>query len=124
MSEYLFVGEKRSMTAIDNDWCWSDERLCAIQLFAALRALDIEPEAQEFLNLWDDEGGIDLITIVYAQQAAEMGKTVVAMGERVHKRLLSDNVAHKHIIHPAARGKIRSRQNYINHVREVLSDET
>lgn len=115
---YLFIGEKRSQTAIDNDWHWQDERLSAIQLFGALRALGIEPEDQEFLNLWDDDGGMDLCVLSYA--ATQM--RVIALGQKVHQELEKRQIEHKTITHPAARGKIRKKENYLEHVKSVIYD--
>jgi hypothetical protein len=114
---FLFIGEKRSQTAMDNDWHWSDERLSAIQLFGALRALGIEPEGQEFENLWDDEGGINLSVINYAQHHEH----VVAMGQKVHQQLERAGVDHITIAHPAARGKIRKKENYLQMLANKLT---
>ncbi len=97
---------------------WKDGRLAAKQLFDALRAAGIDPAAARFSNLFEDD---DRRRVVLAlRRAVSRGWTIVAMGKKVQAALLFENIAHLRLIHPAARGRIRGKQRYADHVRSVL----
>lgn len=115
MKERLFIGERRSQQAINNGWRWEQGVSTARVLFDSLREIGIDPESQEFMNLWDDEGNL---------QEVPEGKEIVAMGKRVEKKLDEMGIDHIAITHPAARGKIRKREIYIAHLREKLNEGT
>jgi hypothetical protein len=54
----LFVGERRSATAIRMGVTWGDGRVCAGTLHAALATVGIDardPERVWFMNLWRDQ---------------------------------------------------------------------
>jgi len=117
MVERIFVGEKRSQTAIKRDWTWEDRHLAAKQLFDALVKSGIDPDEQEFLNLFDDDGQVDveaLDKLIHAETP------IVAMGKRVHHLLEQFDIPHTEIVHPAARGKIRNKVIYQLHIEERL----
>ena len=111
MKEYLFIGEKRSQQAIDNDWEWKQGVSTAKVLFRALREAEIEPTEQDFANLWNDEGEL---------QIPETELKIIGMGKVVQQKLNELGIEHTGIIHPAARGSIRGK--YIEHVRETLKN--
>jgi hypothetical protein len=113
----LFVGEKRSQRAIDLGLTWKDGGLAAKPLFEALHAMGLRPEDQTFMNLWPDHS-----ERVPWQRLARIRAhdLVVAMGQKVSRELERAGIEHTYIVHPAARGKIRKRSRYVNHVRKTL----
>lgn len=108
----LFVGEKRSSTAIKKGWTWKDKRLAAAHLSKATDALGLDWNKLSFKNVFEDD--IDDIK--------SFDGIVVAMGRKVEKELKKHHIPYSYIHHPAARGKIRRIDNYIAHVREQLED--
>jgi hypothetical protein len=54
------------------------------------------------------------------QEAKARGATVLAMGRLVQAELARRHIPHRPMVHPAARGRIRKRERYVEHVREVL----
>lgn len=108
---FLFVGEQRSPRAIALGVKWQDGALAAKQLFDALRACGLDPHQQCFVNLFERGG---LSTIKRAQIP------IIAMGRKVQAELKSRRVSFSSMVHPAARGSIRKKELYSNHVREVL----
>ena len=130
--QLCLVGENRSNTAQERDWSWEGcqkekrPRLCAIQLFNALECCDIDPydtERVRFLNLWDDKGDLDEQNIQEIQAFLESGYAIVGMGKNVQKALSELSIEHVQIIHPAARGQIRKKGAYIQHILAVFQDE-
>lgn len=122
MKRYIFVGECRSQTAIDRGWKWTDGRLAAAPLFEALRAAGIDPNSQEFVNLFRDPPGSAKVDGASVRKLlAATGCVIVAMGKRVAGELAKRGIVHTPIVHPAARGKIRRRDRYIAHVCEALA---
>lgn len=115
-NRYLFVGEKPSLRALQMGVRWEDGKLCAKQLFDALYFCGINPWEHSFINLWPD-----YITCVETF-LAPMSKThtIVAMGRKVAKELIKRGVPCLEIVHPAARGEIRKKEVYCNHVKEAL----
>lgn len=106
----LFVGEKRSGLAKKMKVRWHDGRLAAKQLFDALLACGIDPKEQEFCNWF--EGG--------KTKVRNHNGKIVAMGKKVSAALTKEGIKHTCIVHPAARGKIRMKQNYISHIKKSL----
>ena len=98
MNDILFVGEERSELAIKMGVTWSDGRLAAKQLFDALIANRIDPKECDFTN-WFERGGKSKVNSYTG--------TIVAMGRKVEKELLSRGINHLFIYHPATRGTIR-----------------
>jgi hypothetical protein len=117
-----FVGECRSLTAQRKGWTWKDGRLAAKPLFEALEALGIDPAAQNYCNLWTDTTPpiIPPTRIAMLRARREEGVAIVALGKRVSTELTRRGIDHVALVHPAARGKIRLRANYIAHVRSRL----
>jgi hypothetical protein len=111
---YFFVGEKRSPTAIAKGWEWNDGHLAAKQLFDALFEIGIDPGEQEFVNVLGDDAA-EAITRLRATT-----RQVVGMGLKASGALTAAGIPHLYITHPAARGTIRRKQTYINHVSTVL----
>ena len=116
--QILFIGEEKSPTAVRKGWSWEDGRLAAKQLFDGLKGaediVEVNPKECKFVNLFENEGK----RLVKSKSLYKY--VVIALGDKVSKGL--DNLAIKHyrMVHPAARGKIRKKENYINHTREVL----
>lgn len=116
----LFIGERRSPTAMRMGVTWEDGRLCAKNLHQALRAIGIEPADCQFRNAFDDEGRAEPFTVHVARAHVERGGEVIALGLRASGVLARDGVPHRVLVHPAARGAIRKRERYEEHVRETL----
>jgi len=118
----MFVGEEKSPTAIRKGWSWEDGRLAAKQLFRALDnsrdILSIDPKDCKFVNLFEPEG-IKMLFNGKLKTWARKG-IVVALGKKVSNMLDTYEIRHYKMVHPAARGNIRKKENYINHTREVL----
>lgn len=123
---FVFVGENRSNTAQKKGWTWEHcqitdaPRLCAIKLFDALEACEIDPTEQIILNILHDDYEVNEPMLSLLTVIAEQGYQIIGMGQKVQQILDKYNVPHKKIIHPAARGKIREGNNYSNHVVGVL----
>lgn len=124
---YCFVGENRSNKAKENGWTWEscvetgERHVCAIHLFNALDEIGINIKNQVFVNIWDDCGERLEETIPFLKT---FEGTIVAMGRKVEKVLLKENIPHKFIFHPAARGTIRKKERYVEHVRQVLNSKS
>lgn len=113
----IFVGERRSPTARRKGWRWQDGRLAAKQLFDALRACGYDPARQEFVNAFEP-GAVEKI-----QRGLRDGHTlVVGMGQLAQDWLTRSHIPHLSLVHPAARGAIRKKERYIEHVRLVLGE--
>lgn len=121
MSGYVFVGERRSRRAQTLGVTWHDGRLAACTLFAALRLAGIDPASQQYMNAYHDDGTPDEAAIA---RAAELSRTcvIVGLGQRAQAALDRGGVPHVKLIHPAARGAIRARQRYQEHVLATLGD--
>lgn len=121
---FVFVGERRSPTAIKQGLRWEDGKLSAKRLFDALASNGINPHDQTFINLFEDGDGtgeevisrenFDMILCYVAQSL------IVGMGQKVQKVLVSNQIAHVGIVHPAALGIYRRPGVYTQHVKEML----
>ena len=123
-SHLVFVGERRSPRARAMGVSWSDGRLAGCTLHAALRACGIDPTTVIFVNLFedrDDRWELDLEVLAQLLQLAAAGATIVALGQRVHRAFGRVPLDHLHVVHPAARGRIRARARYQAHVAAVLN---
>lgn len=112
--KFLFVGERRSDKAKKMGVTWRDGNLAAKQLFDALSANGIDPLAHEYCNLFERR---KLFVRKYSTT-----HTIVAMGHKVQSVLSQMGIEFISIVHPAARGTIRKKENYINHIKETLVD--
>lgn len=119
MKKYLFVGEKPSPTALRKGLKWEDGQLAAKQLFDALRSCGIDPQEHTFINLWPD-----FLNAYAFFNVMSKTHTIVAMGRKVEKELARMCVHYIGIFHPAARGAIRKKERYCNHVKEALQGKT
>jgi hypothetical protein len=108
---YLIVGEERSNRAKSMGVRWEDERLAAIPLFEGLRAAGVEPKSCRFVN-WFEDG--------QAVVRSHKGQ-IIALGQKVQKALTTEGIPFIALVHPAARGSIRLRANYVAHVVEQLA---
>ena len=118
--QIVFIGEEKSPTAIKRGWSWEDGRLAAKQLFDGLKGAEdiikVNPKECKFVNLFEDEGK----RLVKSKNLYKY--VVIALGDKVSKGLDNRAIKHYRMVHPAARGKIRKKENYINHTREVLKE--
>lgn len=119
----LFVGECRSLTAKRMNWTWKDGRLAAKPLFEALRAMGVDPAAHQYVNLWTDADPpfIPPTRTGWLRMRVERdGVTIVALGKKVSTELSKRGIDHVALVRPAARGKIRKRERYHEHVKATL----
>lgn len=123
---FVFVGERPSKRAVEIGATWQNGKLAGHTLRRALEAAGIDPALQDYINLYSKpEPDIcdyaaehaALITIKRAQGA---GCVIVGMGRIVCEVLTRASVPHLELVHPAARGKIRKRERYHQHVAAVL----
>lgn len=110
----LFVGEERSELAVKMNVTWKDGRLAAKQLFDALNHVGIDPKDCKFTNIFE-RGGLTAIK----NHKKEKG-TIVCMGNKVKRELDKRKISYILIVHPAARGTIRKKENYFQHIKESL----
>ena len=110
----IFIGEKRSKTAIKNGWTWESGHLAAKQLMDALKTIGVGMEGVRFGNVFDDEGN------PIFDPKSTGGARVIAMGMIAHEELTRLGVEHDTIVHPAARGKIRRKDRYAEHLRGII----
>ena len=108
----LFVGERRSNRAIEMNVQWSDGRLAAKQLFDALKDCGVDPQSCAFTN-WFEKNGEETVR-------KHLGP-VIAMERKVQDALQKSGIRCICMIHPAARGTIRRKDLYTQHVASVLS---
>lgn len=126
MGKYIFIGERQSHQAKKINATWQNGKLAAKQLHDALRALNIEPANQRYVNLWSRPGTgpikdyVDTSALVYIAESVAMGYTVIGMGQIVSAELKRRGITHLLIVHPAARGSIRRKDRYAAHVGSVL----
>lgn len=125
MEKILFVGQERSRVAQERNVHWEDEAQCANQLFRALRANKIDPNNCQFVNLFTDESdGLKynqkIINLSGLNKIKEWSGVLVGLGNLVQQKLSELNIKHIEVIHPAARGAIRLKENYIRHIKENL----
>lgn len=116
-SHVLFVGERRSQTAVARGWRWKDGHLAAKQLFDAFKEVQFEKHRAEFCNVFEDgkHGRGHIIRAILS------GKPVIAMGKKVQAELSRWEIPFVPMVHPAARGKIRSKRRYAAEVRRAIN---
>ncbi len=106
---------------------WKDGRLAAKQLFDALRACGVDPAKQGYDNWFRSilDRWVRKATIVAkVRRALADGVVVVALGARVSGEMEAHGLSHLKLVHPAARGRIRKKERYAEHVRTTLADVT
>jgi len=120
--KFVFVGEKRSNRAIEMNVNWQDGKLAARSLIRALRASGINYQEQVFLNLFYDKDGYEIrsYSSEKIKELAKNGAIIVGMGKLIQKHLEKLGIKHLKLTHPAARGKIRKKETYTEHVSKVL----
>lgn len=122
---YIFVGEKPSQRAKDIGASWETGGLAAKTLHDALDYANINPQQCGFVNLFGDspdDAETPVLGVCKTLLAANRaGLKVVGMGRKVQRHLAKRNVPHIPLVHPAARGEIRGKQRYLDHVKEQLS---
>lgn len=122
---FVFVGEKRSKRAILMGVTWENGRLAAKTLHDALRAVGLDPVDQRFLNLYQDDlpGVLNPAALDQIRDLLRKGWVIVGLGRIVQATLQRFGIPHRPMVHPAARGAIRSRARYQRHVARVLERE-
>ncbi len=122
---YLFIGERPSALAEKMGVGWRDGRLCAKQLFEALDACGIEPRVCLFDNIYIScSVGPEIVcekAIRRIRYRLRRGWKLVAMGKKVERVLGERGCEAIPIVHPAARGRIRKKERYTQHVKEALN---
>lgn len=128
VTRYVFVGERQSPKAARDGHTWENGRAAAHTLHAALRECGVEPSACAFVNLWRTPGlgptreRLAPGVLRQLKEASAAGALVLAMGRLVQAELERRRIPHRPMVHPAALGRIRKRERYVEHVREVLSE--
>ncbi len=126
---FLFIGERPSKRAAAIGATWHNGRLCAKNLHDALRSCGIDPREQAYVNLHStaEPSDYDVSDLEWALAVAHLHQRlhhdVVALGRQVDRTLQAAHIAHRSLIHPAARGSIRRCASYQEHVRLVLLGE-
>lgn len=110
MKKYLFIGERRSNTAIRMNVTWVDKRLAASHLSKALDFIGIDWDECDFKNIFEDD--IDEIR--------NFDGVKIAMGRKVEREMKKLQIIHEFIYHPATRGSVRNIDKYKNHVKERI----
>jgi len=112
-----FIGEKRSEQAIRNNWHWDDNVSTARFLLDCLANIGIHQSNIIFYNLWSDDGILQKEVISELQSNSI---PIVGMGKIVCDELDKYEISHMSIIHPAARGKIRKKELYTQHLQDKV----
>lgn len=112
----LFIGEQRSRKAVQMGVHWKDGRLAAKQLFDALKACGLDPAEFEYVNVWEKLGAN--IRKIQNHQGVR-----VALGQKVSNFLKAAKLEHIALVHPAARGLVRRKHVYCQHVRDTFVRE-
>ena len=111
---YIFIGENRSKRAIKMKVRLHDGRLAAKQLFDGLKALNIAPIEQLYVNLFEplEKQGIICTKnhTTWLLSCAGHEYKLVAMGNKVSRELSRRQIEHIKIAHPAARSIIRKKR--------------
>lgn len=110
MKKYLFVGERRSPTAIRMNVTWKDKRLAAAHLSKAVENIGINWDECEFMNVFEDD----------INEIHKFEGVIVGMGRKVERELKKLGIEHEFIYHPATRGEVRNIEKYKNHVKERI----
>lgn len=121
--KYLFIGEARSERAVKMNVRWEDGRLAAKQLFDALDHCGIDKSKCKFINLFEplrQQGILHDSHLFWITALGVNGFKPVAMGNKVSAALNKMGVNHIKIVHPAAKGTIRKKENYFNHIKTKL----
>ncbi len=122
-SKIVFVGERRSLRAIQMNVTWQDGRLAAKVLFEALATLGITEDVYVVVNAYRDDGSLDVSIMEGVQTLLGQSWLIVRLGKKAQQALTLFAIPHRPMIHPAARGRIRRRKAYQAHVAEVLKEQ-
>lgn len=106
----LFIGERRSELAKRRNVRWEDKALASKQLHDALKHNGFVGQAK-FINI---------VTPGARQIIESHTGPRIGMGRKVQDWLTKREISHIPMIHPAARGRIRLKENYAKHVGDTL----
>lgn len=110
MKKYLFVGERRSNTAIRMNVTWVDKRLAAAHLSKAVENIGIDWNDCAFANVFEDK----------IEDILSFKGIIIAMGRKVERELKKYDIQYEFIYHPATRGEVRNIEKYKQHVKERI----
>ncbi len=122
-SKIVFVGERRSLRAIQMNVTWQDGRLAAKVLFEALATLGITEDVYVVVDAYRDDASLDVSIMEGVQTLQGQGWLIIGMGKKAQQVLTMFGIPHRPMIHPAARGKIRRREAYQAHVADILKEQ-
>ena len=111
----LFIGENRSPSAIRMNVTWKDKRLAAKQLFDAFDMNNINYSEFEFCNVKEPKDFLNKVESALADDVP-----IIGLGKVVQQILNNMDIKHTPMIHPAARGLIRKKEHYAEHVRNTI----
>src|SRR5262249_49100473 len=105
---FLFVGERPSPRAEQIGATLGNGKLSGKTLWDALLALNLDPSAHHYLNLYRHSRPVEDILCEEAAcleilRLIEQGYIVVGLGCLVSERLYENGIPHLRMIHPAAR---------------------
>lgn len=123
---FLFVGERPSHRAEQIGANWRNGKLAGKTLREALLALNLNPAAHHYLNLYPHARSLEDVvweeaTCCEIVRYAGRGYLIVGLGQIVSERLRANGIPHLSMIHPAARGAIRKTERYQAHVAMTLT---
>lgn len=122
-NKFLFVGEKRSALARKMGVTWKDGRLSAKHLMTAIDHANLDINNCDFKNVFREILDYNVINKTAVREIKKFNGIVVAMGRKVEKVLIENNIDHKFVYHPATRGEYRNINKYCNHFKEHINEE-
>ena len=81
-SQIVFVGERRSLRAIQMNVTWQDGRLAAKVLFEALATLGIMEDVSVVVHAYRDDGSLDVSIMEGVQTLQGQGWLIVGMDKK------------------------------------------
>ncbi len=78
------------------------------------RRAAFSPSECLFSNLFEPTG------LIVVRESRRRGRVIIGLGKKVQAALRRERIGHVELIHPAARGKMRRRAVYIQHVKAQL----
>ena len=123
MTKYLFIGEKRSALARKMNVTWKDGRLAAKHLFTAIERTNIDVDNCNFKNIFREILEYNQVNKTAIREIKKFDGIVVAMGRKVEKVLVNNEIDHKFIYHPATRGVYRNIDKYCTHFKNQISND-
>jgi hypothetical protein len=117
----LFVGEKRSPMARKMGVTWKDGRLSGKHLMSAIKHAKLDVANCDFKNVFREILAEDIVNKTAVREIKRFSGVVVAMGRKVERVLINNDIEHSFIYHPATRGEVRNIDKYCNHFKDNLN---